>query len=581
MIVRSFIILVCLQFLLKANSSSESLYDEIDYSQDGQYLPYCFANDSNTSSWGSCPPWSTCKNNSCSCATLSRNIHIHCARSYTEIASCMCLTYNKENNTFALGGSIFCCDLHSSNPFNDIQIPNHIENFTTTMCRKHRRNGTLCGKCIDKYWPSVYSYNLTCIECKHSKWPEYVLATLGPMTVFYIVVLTLKIRITSPYVYSFVFYAQAISMSHIVRIALMYVENNIILTELVKIISSFYGIWSLDFFRSYYSDRICLRIGILEAYALELVHVLYPILLVIISYLIIQGYNRGYKCFVYTWKSFSWLLAMEGSGRSRRSLVDAYIVFLNVSVSKVLNVAINLLIPSVVTVLDTERNSKHKLVLFWDGTISYMSRAHLPYITLALIFIQFFITKPTIVLFFYQFRIFQVLLNKLPVRIRIILHHYVEKFQGHYKDGTGTSRDCRSFSVFYIVFSFFMAILYAINSSDFFLLSGSFLMVATFMLYSIQPYKDKFANIIACFFLFLLSLQYLTIHASRFMVFDKNKRACLQFLAALMAIFPIIYFIILVSHKVLKNTDCWKRIVKYRYYYMQQIQYSKILNMKS
>ncbi len=308
---RTLLVLGCMvQFISRVHS--ESLYDEIDFFEDGQHLPYCVANDSNTSSWGSCPPWSTCKNNSCSCATLPWNIHIRCARSYTEFSSCRCLTYDKNSNSFVFGWSIFCCHFHGTGPFNYIQIPNQIENFTTTMCSNHRRNGTLCGKCTDNYWPSVYSYSLTCIECKHSKWFQYVLATVGPITVFYMVVITLKISITSLYIYSFVLYAQAISTPHMVRIALLYVEDNKLLKEFVRIISSFYGIWSLDFFRSYYSDSICLRIGILEAYALEFVLVLYPILLAIISYLIIQGYNRGYKCFVYAWKPFNRLLALGG-----------------------------------------------------------------------------------------------------------------------------------------------------------------------------------------------------------------------------------------------------------------------------
>ncbi len=562
MVYRSLLVLGCMvQFILRVHS--ESLYDEIDFFEDGQHLPYCVANDSNTSSWGSCPPWSTCKNNSCSCATLPWNIHIRCARSYTEFSSCRCLTYDKNNNSFVFGWSIFCCHFHGTGPFNYIQIPNQIENFTTTMCSIHRRNGTLCGKCINNYWPSVYSYSLACIECKHSKWFEYVLATLGPITVFYMVVITLKISITSPYVYSFVFYAQAISTPHMVRIALMHVEDNKLLKEFVRIISSFYGIWSLDFFRSYYSDSICLRISILEAYALEFLLVLYPILLVIISYSIIQGYNRGYKCFVYAWKPFNWLLALGGKEQNRRSLIDAYTVFLNVSLFKVLYVSINLLIPIQVSVLNSEGNITYKYVLFWDGTIQYMSIQHLPYAVLACIFVTVFITTPIIVLFFYQFRIFQVLLNKLPVRIRIILHHYVEKFQGHYKDGTGTSRDCRSFSVFYIVLSCFLFIWYAADNNDFFLFGSGFLMIATFMFYSIQPYKDQLANLILCFFLFLLSLQCLTSHASRFMVFDNHGSKNLQFLAALMALLPIIYFIVLVFYQILKNTDCGKMITTY------------------
>ncbi len=237
---------------------------------------------------------------------------------------------------------------------------------------------------------------------------------------------------------------------------------------------------------------------------------------------------------------------------------------------KVLYVAIDLLFPSEVTVLNTEGEKTHKFVLYWDGNIKYMSIQHLPYAILACIFVTVFITTPIIVLFFYQFRIFQVLLNKLPVRIRIILHHYAEKFQGHYKDGTGTSRDCRSFSVFYIVLSCFLFVWYATNKSDFFLFGCGFLMIATFMFYSIQPYKDQLANIIACFFLFLLSLQYLTVHASRFMVFDKHKRTCFQFLSALMALLPVIYLIILVFYQILKSTDYGKKISIYCRHYCWQ-----------
>ncbi len=134
--------------------------------------------------------------------------------------------------------------------------------------------------------------------------------------------------------------------------------------------------------------------------------------------------------------------------------------------------------------------------------------------------------------------------------------------------------------MFYIVLSCFLFVWYAANNSDFFLLGSGFLMIATFKFYSIQPYKDQLANLILCFFLFLLSLQYLTIHASRFMVFDNHASKNLQFLAALMALLPITYLIVLVFYQIFKNTDCGKMITTYcrhRCHHVQQTNRFNIL----
>ena len=52
----------------------------------------------------------------------------------------------------------------------------------------------------------------------------------------------------------------------------------------------------MDFIRAY-SHHICLRVDdTLQIYALELVLVLYPVLLVALSYFLMRAYYNGYRC---------------------------------------------------------------------------------------------------------------------------------------------------------------------------------------------------------------------------------------------------------------------------------------------
>ena len=144
------------------------------------------------------------------------------------------------------------------------------------------------------------------------------------------IIITFKISIFSPYIYSFIFYAQAISAPNMIRIVMLMLtlSNKKIPIQLVKFLSSFYGIWSMDFFRAY-SYHICLGVGTLQIYALELVLVLYPVLLVALSYYLMKAYHNGYRCVVYIWKPFKWLIShLDGNKENTRSLVNAYTVFL-------------------------------------------------------------------------------------------------------------------------------------------------------------------------------------------------------------------------------------------------------------
>ena len=51
----------------------------------------------------------------------------------------------------------------------------------------------------------------------------------------------------------------------------------------------------------------------MEALALDYVIAAYPIILVIISYVLIELYDRNVRCVVYLWKPFYWVLSFIGT----------------------------------------------------------------------------------------------------------------------------------------------------------------------------------------------------------------------------------------------------------------------------
>ena len=134
--------------------------------------------------------------------------------------------------------------------------------------------------------------------------------------------------------------------------------------------------------------------------------------------------------------------------------------FFNISLTRILYVSVDILCPVYVSLLQANGSLDYDYVLLVNGTIKYMHREHMLYAILALAFVAVFVLLPTALLFLYPFKFLQLLINRLPQWIRISLDHFVEKFQGYYKDGTGGTWDCRSFSVFYIVMTVVLFILY-------------------------------------------------------------------------------------------------------------------------
>ena len=269
------------------------------------------------------------------------------------------------------------------------------------------------------------------------------------------------------------------------------VQNDSHLLIFIKVSGSFYGIWSLDFFRPFYSD-LCLGIGALPTLALDYVIAVYPLLLMIISYLLIVLYDRNYRVVTIIWRPLRILFSLfRRNWDIRTSVIDAYATFFLLSYTKFLNTSFDLLAPTKVYHLNTY-NYTHTWALYYAGDVEYFGKEHLPYGTMAISVLCVFVILPTVTLALYPFAFFQKFLNLFPFRWHI-LHMFMDSFQGCYKNGTepGT-RDYRWFSAAYLVLRWVFFILYGFTLNPAFYplcsLSAIFFII---LLVILQPYKTS------------------------------------------------------------------------------------------
>ena len=89
-------------------------------------------------------------------------------------------------------------------------------------------------------------------------------------------------------------------------------------------------------------------------------------------------------------------------------------------------------------------------VVYYDGTMEYLGREHLPYAILAISVLLVFTLFPILLLCLYPCRCFQRLLNKCHLQ-RQLLNTFVDAFQGSFKNGTNGMGDYRYFAAVFLI----------------------------------------------------------------------------------------------------------------------------------
>ena len=510
----------------------------------------------------SCPPGLFCEKEQCVCNDFYPYGIIKCKGSSSYLLNGNCATYDNDQNLL-VGPCIF-----TMGNFTDgyMSLTKNSCSLNEDICKSFNRDGALCSSCLPNHYPLAYSFDMNCILCPHVgwNWLRYIMAAYLPLTLFYVIILFLKVNVTSSLLFFLVIYCQTLSAPFIIRpaIILVHVLVKPIFLPWTKVIISLCGIWNLDFFRPFYSD-ICLGIDPLPTIALDYAIAVYPLLLMVITYLLIVLHDRNYRVITAMWRPFRVLFSYyRRNWDIRTSVIDAYATFFLLSNIKFLNVTFDLLAP--VHVYELHRNHyNYSLGLFYVADIEYFGSEHLPYGILAIIMCLFFVILPVTILVLYSFSFFQRFLNLFPVRCCIFIHTFMDEFQGCYKDGTepGT-RDCRWFSSIYFIFRFVILFIYSFILIKIWCIIGAFLCVVLALLTIIvQPFKSSVShyNTVYSVLILLYSQLYMCVAGvllSAYIVSQQVSNIIIHFIFVLSSL-PFLCFLFFSCHWLFKQRRCF------------------------
>ena len=500
-------------------------------------------------------PWSCCDHEAHQYRGILPHGIVKCGKQNTiSILNGYCLTMDEKTDTLEAGQCLYNrLGLYNDLPRNKSELKDYMCNMQAEL----HRTGTLCGKCQDGYYPLAYSFDMTCVQCPNGKsnWWKFVLAAFLPLTIFCIIILFFKINIVSSRFQGFLFYSQMISVPAMMRALYManyddrrnYKADHIGL----QFLAALYGIWNLDFFR-FVKFGICLGTDTLQTLALDFIVGVYPILLLVVYYFLMEMYDRNFRPLVTIWKPFRRLFGLFRENWT--SIIDAFATTLLLTNIKFQSVSLDLLTPVKVYHLYDTGNWKYSYRLFYDATVPYFGSRHLPYAIIAVLVFVLVTILPMLLLILYPFRCFQKFLNLFPIRW-YILHTFVDSFYGSYKDGTqpGT-RDCRWFASLFFLSRFFFALIYAYTENVmYFPTAAMILVIITLLFVTVQPFKEDsshFTTINICCML-LLALSYTSVTgAVTVSSSQRHEQAQILYLFVMLValILPLLYISAIVLH---------------------------------
>ena len=504
-------------------------------------------------------------NSTCECgSSLGQKIECNSTTRQVKLLHCFCMTHNEEDDSEVVGGCIYSCvpGVYGSGVY--YSLPPNRSHLNEGVCGHYNRDGQLCGECKDTFAPPVYSYDVSCVECKnhHSNWLKFIAISFFPLTIFWFVVIVFRISATSGHLNAFIFISQILTSPQRNR-SLQQAQAAV--GWIKKVLLAFvtlHGIWNLDFFRLLYSP-FCLhpRMSTIQAIALDYLIAVYPLILIVVTYLLVELHDY-YVAVSWLWRPFKkCFLSIRREWNIRVSLINAFATFLLLSYVKFLMVSVDLLIP--VRLYDIHGKRSSRLYLYF-GEVEYFGKEHLPYAILAVGVLLIFNIFPIILLFLYTCHCFHKCLNRGRFSCQA-LHIFMDAFQGCYKDGTEGTRDCRWFSAVYPLAQFVgltvATVVYSVPK--FWLSVFVFIHLVLLLILAIaRPYKSSVHNTADCCLLFVSAVLYVVDMAGNTASVGQYSELAqvMHTLAGFLFLVPLMYLAGLALYKLLAHKKLTKKI---------------------
>ena len=392
-----------------------------------------------------------------------------------------------------------------------IYLPKILAELNESMCGPMNRKGIVCSECIDGFGPSATSIGCRCANCTSDPWyrvPLFIVFLFGPITIFYLFILTFQISMSSPPTPCFIMYAQVTVMSlyFVDRSKLQsaqatfYDSGNLRLDA--KIVFTLYGIFNLDFFRYDLLPPFCIssKLKPIHIAFFGYISVLYPVLLIFLTWLCVQLHGCNFRPIVCLWRPFHrCCVKLRRSWDNKNDIIDVFTTFFLLSYLKFLY-QLQLLLSTqslrnynstVGHAIQVSTNAR----MLIDLRVAADSSEHIPIMAIAGIIILVFFIVPPLLLMLYPVRLFRCLLSKCRLDF-IALSIFADKIHGDYKNGLNGGRDMRSLSGMY----FILRVILSLSLSPFhglydpYAIGCAALLGCALMIALLKPYSKPYMN---------------------------------------------------------------------------------------
>ncbi len=196
------------------------------------------------------------------------------------------MTYDNTSRKTSLGACLFI----KRRMLDDLitEQPRDINKLNNVTCGRLGRQGILCSHCKESLGVAVLSYKYECTKCLgyFKGWLLYSVLALLPITIFFLIVIFCSIRAAAAHMN---FFLNCYILQHSCCCCSITDSDNYLILFVVTV----GGIWNLDFFRYIYPP-FCIspHYSTISVISFEYIIAFYPLVLVFLTYISIELYDR-------------------------------------------------------------------------------------------------------------------------------------------------------------------------------------------------------------------------------------------------------------------------------------------------
>ena len=459
--------------------------------------------------WFHVPPGAT-NNTSCECGSRLSG-EIQCDNRTEEVSLVLgyCMTFsNVSGKELLVMGYTNKASLKGSVNRVYARLPHNVSALDEFMCKNNSRRGFLCGDCISGHGYAINSIYNMCVKCSTAyAVGMLLLCTILPMTLCYVLIIVFRLNIPSGSLCGYIIFCQC---------TILFVRSNSavyysmlgsmgrfgqttwhISLSVAGLSWNFVGVFFL-------LEPTCIhhKLSRLQVLCIEYIYFLYPVLLLLLTFICIELHARNCKLIVLALKPFRHCVQRNWNFSISDSVIQAYATFFFLSIMTLAFQSLNTLYSSHVYDINYR---VIKTVLVYEPTIEWFSSYHILYAIPAIVMLFLFGVCPTLLLCLHTTNLLRKCCTLRP-RAQLMLKTFGDTFEGCYKDGLNQTYDFRFLSSFPMVMAFSFLLLFLFSTGRkvehrlyFYAIASLFFLITSVFFAFCKPYKTLYMNFSLCF----------------------------------------------------------------------------------